>query len=141
MKMNMIVVILSGFSVVATLVIGILGCLLSRCKSKSSYDTVMGGKTEVEKEEYDLLVVDGGGEMCNCNTGFIAMSWTVLEVLVTGVLAVVVIIMVIKGVMRTISILQERKQKKLLEKKKQQEETREQIRLEERNKLEAIESS
>ena len=85
------------------------------------------------------MIVDGGE--CNCNTGFIAMSWTVLEVLVTGVLAVVAIIMVIKGVMRTISILQERKQKKLLEKKKQQEETREQIRLEERNKHEAIESS
>ena len=59
----------------------------------------------------------------------------------TGVLAVVVIIMVIKGVMRTISILQEKKQRKLLEKQKQQEETREQIRLEERNKLGAIESS
>ena len=49
--------------------------------------------------------------------------------------------MVIKGVMRTISILQEKKQRKLLEKQKQQEETREQIRLEERNKLGAIESS
>ena len=96
--MNMIVVILAGFSVVATLVIGILGCLLSRCKNKSSYDTVMGGKTEVEKEEYGLLVVDGGGETCNCNTGFIAMTWTILEVLVTGVLAVVIIIMVTKNI-------------------------------------------
>ena len=85
-------------------------------------------------EEYGLLVVDGGGETCNCNTGFIAMTWTILEVLVTGVLAVVVIIMVIKGVMRTVS-----QQKRLLEKQKQQEETREQIRLEERNKLDAIE--
>ena len=66
---------------------------------------------------------------------------TVLEVLVTGVLAAVAIMMVIKGVMRTISLLQEKKQRKLIEKQKQQEETREQIRLEERNKLEAIESS
>ena len=137
--MNMIVVMLSGFSVVATLIIGILGCLLSRCKSKSSHDTVMGGKTELEKEEYGLMIMEGGE--CNCNTGFIAMSWTVLEVLVTGVLAAVAIMMVIKGVMRTISILQEKKQRKLLEKQKQQEETREQIRLEERNKLGAIESS
>ena len=76
MKMNMIVVMLSGFSVVATLVIGILGCLLSRCKSKSSYDTVMGGKTDVEKEEYGLLVVDGGGETCNCNTGLNDLDYT-----------------------------------------------------------------
>ena len=99
----------------------------------------MGGKTEVEKEEYGLMIMDGGE--CNCNTGFIAMSWTVLEVLVTGVLAAVAIMMVIKGVMRTISLLQEKKQRKLIEKQKQQEETREQIRLEERNKLEAIETS
>ena len=138
--MHMIVVILAGYSVVATLVIGIVGCLLSRCKNKTSYDTVMGGKAEVEKEEYGLLVVDGGGEICNCNTGVVGMTWTILEVLVTGVLAVVVIIMVTRGVMRTVSILQEKKEKRLLEKQKQQEETREQIRLEERNKLEAIES-
>ena len=130
---------LSGFSIVATLTIGILGCLRSKCKSNSSLDTVMGGKTEVEKEEYGLMIMDGGE--CNCNTGFIAMSWTVLEVLVTGVLAAVAIMMAIKGVMRTISLLQEKKQKKLIEKQKQQEETREQIRLEERNKLEAIETS
>ena len=94
----------------------------------------------MEKEEYGLLLVDGGGETCNCNTGVVGMTWTILEVLVTGVLAVVVIIMVIKGVMKTVSILQEKKDKRLLEKQKQQEEKREQIRLEERNKLEAIES-
>ena len=138
--MNMLVVILAGFSVVATLVIGILGCLLSRCKNKTSYDTVMGEKVEVEKEEYGLLVVDGGGETCNCNTGVVGMTWTILEVLVTGVLTMVVIILVTRGIMKTVTILQEKKEKRLLEKQKQQEETREQIRLEERNKLEAIES-
>ena len=81
-----------------------------------------------------------GGE-CNCDTGFMAMSWTVLEVLVTLILAVVAIMMAIKGVMRTISLLKEKKQKRLIEKQKQEEETREQIRLEERNKLETIETS
>ena len=64
-----------------------------------------GGETEVEKEEYGLMIMDGGE--CNCNTGFMAMSWTVLEVLVTGVLAAVAIMMAIKGVMRTISLLKE----------------------------------
>ena len=87
MKMNMIIVMLSGFSIVTTLTIVILGSLLSKCRSNSSHDTIMGGKTEVEKEEYALLIMDGGE--CNCNTGFMAMSWTVLEVLVTGILAVV----------------------------------------------------
>ena len=99
----------------------------------------MGGKTEVEKEEYGLLIMDGGE--CNCNTGFMAMSWTVLEVLVTGILAIVAIMMTIKGIMKSISLLKEKKQKRLIEKQKQEEETREQIRLEEKNKLETIETS
>ena len=139
MKMNMIIVMLSGFSIVTTLTIVILGSLLSKCKSNSSHDTIMGGKTEVEKEEYGLLIMDGGE--CNCNTGFMAMSWTILEVLVTGILAAVAIMMAVKGVMRTISLLKEKKQKRLIEKQKQEDETREQIRLEERNKLETIETS
>ena len=49
--------------------------------------------------------------------------------------------MAIKGVMKTISLLKEKKQKRLIEKQKQEDETREQIRLEERNKLETIETS
>ena len=52
------------------------------------------------------MIMDGGE--CNCNTGFMAMSWTVLEVLVAGILAVVAIMMAIKGVMRTISLLKEK---------------------------------
>ena len=139
MKMNMIIVMLSGFSIVTTLTIVILGSLLSKCKSNSSHDTIMGGKTEVEKEEYGLLIMDGGE--CNCNTGFMAMSWTILEVLVTGILVAVAIMMAVKGVMRTISLLKEKKQKRLIEKQKQEDEMREQICLEERNKLETIETS
>ena len=142
MKMNMIIVMLSGFSIVTTLTIVILGSLLSKCRSNSSHDTIMGDKSAVEKEEYGLLIMDGSQEgECNCNTGFMAMSWTILEVLVTGILAAVAIMMAVKGVIRTISLLKEKKQKRLVEKHKQEDETREQIRLEERNKLETIEIS
>ena len=139
MKMNMIIVMLSGFSIVTTLTIVILGSLLSKCKSNSSHDTIMGGKTEVEKEEYGLLIMDGGE--CNCNTGFMAMSWTILEVIVTGILVAVAIMMAVKGDMKTIGILKEKKRRRLIEKQRQEDETREQIRLEERNKLETIETS
>ena len=142
MKMNMIIVMLSGFSIVTTLTIVILGSLLSKYRSNSSHDTIMGDKSAVEKEEYGLLIMDGSQEgECNCNTGFMAMSWTILEVLVTGILAAVAIMMAVKGVIRTISLLKEKKQKKLIEKQKQEDETREQIRLEERNKLGTIEIS
>ena len=41
----------------------------------------------------------------------------------------------------TIGIFQEKKQERLIEKQKQEEEIREQIRLEERNRFEAIETS
>ena len=138
--MSTLVVLLTGFSIVATIVIGILGCLLSRCRNKTSYDTVMGEKIEVDKEEYGLLVVDGGGEACDCNTGIAGMTWTILEMLVTGVLTIMVIIMITRGIMKTVTLLQEKKEKRLLKKQEQLEETREQIRLEERNKLEAIET-
>ena len=138
--MSTLVVLLTGFSIIATIVIGILGCLLSRCRNKTSYDTVMGEKVEVDKEEYGLLVVDGGGEACDCNTGVAGMTWTILEMLVTGVLMIMVIIMITRGIMKTVTILQEKKEKRLLKKQEQLEETREQIRLEERNKLEAIET-
>ena len=74
--MNIITVVLSGISIVTTLTTVILGSLLSKCNNNSSYDTVMGGKTEVEKDEYGLVIMDEGE--CNCTTGFRTMSWTIL---------------------------------------------------------------
>ena len=137
--MNIITVVLSGISIVTTLTTVILGSLLSKCNNNSSYDTVMGGKTEVEKDEYGLVIMDEGE--CNCTTGLRTMSWTILEVVVIGVLIAVAIMMAVKGVVMTIGIFQEKKQKRLIEKQKQEEEIREQIRLEERNRFEAIETS
>merc|ERR1711984_71831 len=102
----------------------------------------MGDKSAVEKEEYGLLIMDNSQEgECDCNTGIMAVSWTILEILVTGILVAVAIMIAVKGVIKTISTLKERKQTKLVEKQKREDETREQIRLEERDKLEAIESS
>ena len=142
MKMNMIIVMLSGFSIVTTLTIVILGSLLSKCRSNSSHDTIMGDKSAVEKEEYGLLIMDNSQEgKCDCNTGIMAVSWTILEILVAGILVVVAVVIAIKGVIKGISTLKERKQAKLVEKQRKEDETREQIRLEERDKLGAIESS
>ena len=142
MKMNMIIAMLSGFSIVATLTIIALGSLLSKCRSSFSHDTILGDKSAVEKEEYGLLIMDNSQEgECDCNTGIMAVSWTILEILVAGILVVVAVVIAIKGVIKGISTLKERKQTKLEEKQKREDETREQIRLEERDKLEAIESS
>ena len=137
--MNIITVVLSGISIITTLTTVILGSLLSSCNNESSYDTVMGGKTEVEKDEYGLVILDEGE--CNCTTGLKTMSWTILEVIVIGVLIVVAIMMSIKGVVMTIGLFKEKKQEKLIEKQKQEELTREQIRMEERNRIATIETT
>ena len=92
--MNIITVVLSGISIVTTLTAVILGSLLSKCNNNSSYDNVMGGKTEVEKDEYGLVILDEGE--CNCTTGLRTMSWTILEVVVIGVLIAVAIMMAVK---------------------------------------------
>ena len=137
--MNIITVVLSGISIITTLTTVILGSLLSSCNNESFYDTVMGGKTEVEKDEYGLVILDEGE--CNCTTGLKTMSWTILEVIVIGVLIAVAIMMSIKGVVMTIGLFKEKKQEKLIEKQKQEELTREQIRMEERNRIATIETT
>ena len=53
---------------------------------------------------------------------------------------VVAVVITVKGVIKGVSTLKERKQAKLVEKQKKEDEAREQIRLEERGKLGAIEN-
>ena len=137
--MNIITVVLSGISIVTTLTAVILGSLLSKCNNNSSYDNVMGGKTEVEKDEYGLVILDEGE--CNCTTGLRTMSWTILEVVVIGVLIAVATIMTVKGVVMTVGFFQEKKQERLIERQKQEELTREQIRMEERNRIATMETT
>ena len=140
--MKMLIVTLLGYSIGATVAIIALGSLLSKCRSSSSYDTILGDKSAVEKEEYGLLIMDNSQEgECDCNPGILSVSWTVLEILVVGILVVVAVVMIIKGVIKGVNTLQERKQAKLVEKQRKEDEAREQIRLEERNKLGAIENS
>ena len=137
--MNIITVVLSGISIVTTLTTVILGSLLSKCNNNSSYDTVMGGKTEVEKDEYGLVILDEGE--CNCATGLRTMSWTILEVVVIGVLIAVATIMTVKAVVMTVGFFKEKKQERLIERQKQEDLTREQIHMEERNRIATMETT
>ena len=137
--MNVITVVLSGISIVTTLTAVILGSMLSKCNTNYSYDKVMGGKTEIEKEEYGLVVLDEGE--CNCTSGLRAMSWTILEVVVIGMLIVTATMMTIKAVVMTVGFFQEKKQERLIEKQRKEEMTREQIRMEERNRIATMETN
>ena len=137
--MNIITVVLSGVSIVTTITAVILGSMLSRCNTSYSYDDVKGSKTETEKEEYGLLILDEGE--CNCGTGLGSMKWTILEIMVIGVLLVVTILMVIKGALMGVGFLKEKKQERLIEKQKQEDLTREQIRMEERDRIATMETN
>ena len=137
--MNIITVVLSGVSIVTTITAVILGSMLSRCNTSFSYDDVKGSKTETEKEEYGLLILDEGE--CNCGTGLGSMKWTILEIMVIGVLLVVTILMIIKGVLMGVGFLQEKRQERLTEKQRKEDLTRERIRMEERDRIATMETN
>ena len=137
--MNIITVVLSGVSIVTTLTAVILGSMLSRCNTSYSYDDVKGSKTETEKEEYGLLILDEGE--CNCGTGLGSMKWTILEIMVIGVLLVVTILMIIKGVLMGVGFLKEKRQERLTEKQRKEDLTREKIRMEERDRIATMETN
>ena len=137
--MNIITVVLSGVSIVTTITAVILGSMLSRCNTSYSYDDVKGSKTETEKEEYGLLILDEGE--CNCGTGLGSMKWTILEIMVIGVLLVVTILMIIKGVLMGVGFLKEKRQERLTEKQRKEDLTREKIRMEERDRIATMETN
>ena len=137
--MNIITVVLSGVSIVTTITAVILGSMLSRCNTSYSYDDVKGSKTETEKEEYGLLMLDEGE--CNCGTGLGSMKWTILEIMVIGVLLVVTILMIIKGVLMGVGLLKEKRQERLTEKQRKEDLTREKIRMEERDRIATMETN
>ena len=137
--MNIITVVLSGVSIVTTITAVILGSMLSRCNTSYSYDDVKGSKTETEKEEYGLVILDEGE--CNCGTGLGSMKWTILEIMVIGVLLVVTILMIIKGVLMGVEFLKEKRQERLTEKQRKEDLTREKIRMEERDRIATMETN
>ena len=137
--MNIITVVLSGVSIVTTITAVILGSMLSRCNTSYSYDDVKGSKTETEKEEYGLVILDEGE--CNCGTGLGSMKWTILEIMVIGVLLVVTILMIIKGVLMGVGLLKEKRQERLTEKQRKEDLTREKIRMEERDRIATMETN
>ena len=137
--MNIITVVLSGVSIVTTITAVILGSMLSRCNTSYSYDDVKGSKTETEKEEYGLVILDEGE--CNCGTGLGSMKWTILEIMVIGVLLVVTIMMIVKGALMAVGFFKEKKQERLTEKQRQEDLTREKIRMEERDRIATMETN
>ena len=50
-KMKMLIITLLGYSIGATVTISALESLLSKCRSSSSYDTILGDKNAVEKHK------------------------------------------------------------------------------------------
>ena len=137
--MKILIIGLLVYTIASTLTIVVLGTLLSKCKSNISADKVRGDKNSVEKEEYGIFVVDNAEEgTCNCEGGTATIGWTILEIIVTGVIGIMILAMLLKGILMSAIAIKERKLRRAMEEQKKQQELRNQIRMEERNRQQSI---
>jgi hypothetical protein len=85
----------------------------------NSEETVAGNSNTVDKTEIGLFNFDNseddfmdGGEM-SCNCGLLTIQWTVLEIIVAGMLGLAALSGLIKGITHFRNTLVERSEKKL----------------------------
>ena len=110
---------LIAYSSASTLVICVLSVVVNHCGESDSEETVAGNSNTVDKTEIGLFNFDNseddfmdGGEM-PCNCGLLTLQWTVLEIIVVGLLGLAALYGLIKGITHFRNTLMERSEKKL----------------------------
>ena len=110
---------LIAYSSASTLVICVLSVVVNHCGESDSEETVAGNSNTVDKTEIGLFNFDNseddfmdGGEM-PCNCGLLTLQWTVLEIIVAGLLGLAALSGLIKGITHFRNTLMERSEKKL----------------------------
>jgi hypothetical protein len=110
---------LIAYSSASTLVICVLSVVVNHCGESDSEETVAGNSNTVDKTEIGLFNFDNseddfmdGGEM-PCNCGLLTLQWTVLEIIVAGLLGLAALYGLIKGITHFRNTLMERSEKKL----------------------------
>ena len=133
---------LVGYAAVSTLVLIVLGSLLSHCKSAATTEVIKGDKNSVDKQEFGFVVIDNAeeGQQCECEPGILEVGWSILEILVAAALAMAGIVILMKGISAAVESFSKRRQKQSTKKQRKDEDLREKIRLEERQKLSTKES-
>ena len=94
---------LIAYSSASSLVICVLSVVINHYGEQNSEETVAGNSNTVDKTEIGLFNFDNseddfmdGGEM-SCNCGLLTIQWTVLEIIVVGMLGLAALFGMIKG--------------------------------------------
>ena len=109
---------LIAYSSASTLVICVLSVVINQYGDHNSEETVAGDSNTVEKTEIGLFNFDNSeddfmdGEM-SCNCGLLTIQWTILEIIVAGMLGLAALYGLIKGITHFRNTLAERREKKL----------------------------
>jgi hypothetical protein len=120
------------YGVITTVVTVILASLYAHCGNSETKE-VKGNVNTVTKTEVGLITIDNSNdnfsdEMQECNCGLLALNWTMLEMIVVGLIGVLLIGGSIKGIMHIKKIIHKRSAKAREEKRKTDIEMRERIR-------------
>jgi hypothetical protein len=121
------------YGVITTVVTVILASLYAHCGNSETVKDVKGNVNTVTKTEVGLITIDNSNdnfsdEMQECNCGLLALNWTMLEMIVVGLIGVLLIGGSIKGIMHIKKIIHKRNAKAREEKRKLDIEMRERIR-------------
>jgi hypothetical protein len=120
------------YGVITTVVTVILASLYAHCGTSETKE-VKGNVNTVTKTEVGLITIDNSkdnfsDEMQECNCGILALNWTLLEMMVLGLIGILLIGGSIKGIRHMLEIIHKRRAKAREEKRKTDLEMRERIR-------------
>jgi hypothetical protein len=125
------------YGVITTGVTVILASLYAHCGSSVISETkeVKGNVNTVTKTEVGLITIDNSkdtfsDEASECNCGILALNWTLLEMMVLGLIGILLIGGSIKGIRHLMEIFHKRRAKAQEETRKTDLEMRERIRSE-----------
>ena len=111
------------YGLITTVVTVILASLYAHCGNSETVKDVRGNSNSVTKTEIGLITIDNSNdnfsdEMKECNCGLLQLNWTVLEIIVGGLIGLLLIGGFIKGMMHLKKIIHKRNAKSREEKQK-----------------------
>jgi hypothetical protein len=121
------------YGLITTVVTCILASLYAHCGNSETEKIVKGNSNSVSKTEIGLINIDNGQDnfsdtMKNCNCGLLQLDWTVLEIIVVGLIGLAIIGGFIKGLMHFKNMIHKRNEKARERKRNLDIEMRERIR-------------
>ena len=123
---------LLAYGIITTLATTILAILYSHCGSSETKEIVKGDVNSVTKTEFGLVNIDNGEDnftdnLTNCDCGLFQLEWTILEMIVMGLLGLATICGLIKGFLHLKNLVLKRKEKLQEKKRKKTQEMRQKI--------------